>query len=170
MKSPRQQRVRAPAYSTALLLLLAAAPPAPAEGMPVSNSQKEAALDFLQALASNDPQAIALTLHPDDLKALRLRILTLLHEEAKKGDSVVRVRLFGAGRQLDEIEHLTDTGFYAALADHLYLPARDFDSLEGLAAVPEHDGRVEVVVRGRQPSERGKVRVVELVALKPYGR
>jgi len=166
---PRQQRPRAPAYVTALLLL-AGAPPAPAEGIPVSNSQKEAALDFLRALADNDPQEIALTLHPDDLKALRLRILTLLHQEAKKGDSTVRVRLFGAGRQLDEIEHLTDTGFYAALADHLYLPGRDFDSLEGLAALPEPDGRVEVVVRGRQPSERGKVRVVELVALKPYGR
>src|SRR5579862_8418195 len=55
-------------------------------GIAVSNTQKAAALDYLQALAGNDPQAIALTLHPDDLKALRLRILTLLHQEAKKGE------------------------------------------------------------------------------------
>ena len=169
MSFARKPWPRATAYVTALLLL-AAVPPLAAQGIAVSNSQKEAALDYLQALASNDPQAIALTLHPDDLKALRLRILALLHQEAKKGESTVRVRLFGAGRQLDEIEHLTDTGFYAALADHLYLPGREFESLEGLAAVSDRDGRIEVLVRGKQPSERGKVRVVELVALKPFGK
>src|SRR2546430_5827970 len=69
-------------------------------------------------------------MHPDDLRALRLRILTLLHEEAKRGDSTVRNRLFGPARPLDEIEHLTDTGFYASLADRLYLPGREYRSEE----------------------------------------
>ena len=129
-----------------------------------------AALEFLQAVASGDAQAVAFSIHPDDLRALRLRILTLLHNEAKRGDSTVRDRLFGPGRQLDEIEHLTDTGLYATLSDRLFLPGRDFQDADGIAAIPEKDGKVQVLVRGRQPRERGKVQVLELVTLKSYGR
>jgi hypothetical protein len=133
-------------------------------------SQKNAALEFLQAVASGDPEAVAYAIHPDDLRALRLRILTLLHNEAQRGDSTVRNRLFGPARPLDEIEHLTDTGFYASLADRLYLPGREFDGGEGIASVAERDGKVEVVIRGRQPRDRGKVQVVNVVTLKPFGK
>ena len=136
----------------------------------VSMSQKSAALEFLQAVASGDPEAVAAAIHPDDLRALRLRILTLLHKEAKRGDGTVRNRLFGSARQLDEIEHLTDTGFYASLADRLYLPGREFDGGEGIASIAEADGKVEVVIRGRQPRDRGKVQVVSVVTLKPFGK
>src|SRR2546429_268443 len=66
----------------------------------VSMSQKNAALEFLQAVASGDPEAVAFAIHPDDLRALRLRILTLLHDEAKRGDSTVRNRLVGPARPL----------------------------------------------------------------------
>ncbi len=136
----------------------------------VTMSQKNAALEFLQALASGDPEAVAFAIHPDDLRALRLRILTLLHNEAQRGDSTVRNRLFGPARPLDEIEHLTDTGFYASLADRLYLPGREFDGGEGIASIAEKDGKVEVVIRGRQPRDRGKVQVVNVVTLKPFGK
>jgi hypothetical protein len=136
----------------------------------VSTSQKNAALEFLQAVASGDPEAVAFAIHPDDLRALRLRILTLLHNEAQRGDSTVRNRLFGPARPLDEIEHLTDTGFYASLADRLYLPGREFDGGEGIASIAEKDGKVEVVIRGRQPRDRGKVQVVNVVTLKPFGK
>jgi len=136
----------------------------------VSMSQKNAALEFLQAVASGDPEAVAFAIHPDDLRALRLRILTLLHEEAKRGDSTVRNRLFGPARPLDEIEHLTDTGFYATLADRLYLPGREYDGGEGIASIADKDGKVEVLIRGRQPRDRGKVQVVNVVTLKPFGK
>jgi hypothetical protein len=136
----------------------------------VTLSQKNAALEFLRAVASGDPEAVALALHPDDLRALRLRLLKLLHAEAQRGDSTVRDRLFGPAKPLDEIEHLTDTGFYATLADRLYLAGRDYDSAEGIAAIPDKDGKVEVVMRGRQPRDRGKVQVINVVTLKPYGK
>src|SRR2546430_2394087 len=136
----------------------------------VSMSQKNAALEFLQAVASGDPEAVAFAIHPDDLRALRLRILTLLHDEAKRGDSTVRNRLFGPARPLDEIEHLTDTGFYATLADRLYLPGREYDGGEGIASIADRDGKVEVLIRGRQPRDRGKVQVVNVVTLKPFGK
>src|SRR5262249_45437160 len=97
--------------------------------------QRDAALEFLQAIASGDPQLIAQTIHPDDLHALRLRLLNLLQEEAKKNDHTLRDRMFGAAKGLDELEHLTDIGFYATLSDRLYLPGREFASAEGLAAV-----------------------------------
>lgn len=136
----------------------------------VTFSQQSAALEYLQALASGDPQEVALTIHPDDLRALRMRILNLLRNEAKHNDSTIRDRLFGPAKPLDELEHLTDTGFYATLADRLYLPGRDFDRVEGVAGVPDKDGKVDVLVRGHQPRERGKVLVLSLVTLKPYGK
>ena len=136
----------------------------------VSYSQRSATLEFLQALASGDPEAVALTIHPDDLRALRLRILNLLRNEAKRNDSTVRNRLFGPGKQLEELEHLTDTGFYATLSDRLYLPGREFDGADGIAAIPDKDGKVDVLVRGHQPRDRGKVQVISVVTLKPYGK
>ena len=136
----------------------------------VTRGQKAAALEYLAAAASGDPQQIALAIHPDDLLALRTRILGLLREEAKRDDSTIRSRLFGQAMPLAEIERFTNTGFYAVLSDKLYLSGRDYAEVEGLAAIPDKDDTVEVVVRGRQPRDRGKVQVVNIVTIKPYGK
>jgi hypothetical protein len=152
---------------TALFTITVGAAPATDK---VSSGQRTAALEFLSAVASGDPQAVAFAIHPDDLRALRLRILALLHEEAKRGDSTTRSRLFGPGMPLDEIELLTDTGFYATLAYKLYLPGREYTGVEGLAAIPDKDNRVQVVVRAKQPTEHGKVQIVNVVTVKPYGK
>jgi hypothetical protein len=135
----------------------------------VSGGQKTAALEFLDAVASGDPQAVATAILPDDLHALRLRILTLLHEEAKRGDSTIRTRLFGQAKPLEELEHLTDTAFYATLADRLSLSSREYSDAEGIAAIPDKGGEVEVLLRGKQPRDRGRGEVVNVVTLKPYG-
>ncbi len=156
----------------AMLLWLMSLSPARAEapiGKP-SGPQKMAALAFLSAVASGDPQAVALTIHPDDLQALRLRILGVLREEAKRGESTVRSRLFGPGMPLQELERLTNTGFYATLAYKLRLSGREFTDVEGLAAIPDKADQVQVVVRARQPKDHGAVRVVNVVAVKPYGK
>ena len=136
----------------------------------VSGGQKAAALEFLDAVASGDPQQVAFAIHPDDLRALRLRILTLLQDEAKRGDSTIRARLFGQAKPLEEIERLTDTAFYATLSDRLSLASREYSDAEGIAAIPEKDGRVEVLIRGKQPRDRGKVQVVNVVTVKPWGK
>jgi hypothetical protein len=151
------------------LLLVSAAAASPVAEK-VSSGQRAAALEFLSAVASGDPQAVALAIHPDDLQALRLRILGLLHEEAKRGDSTIRSRLFGPGMPLDEIERLTNTGFYATLAYKLYVAGREYSEVEGLAAIPDKGDRVQVVVLGRQPRDHGKVQVVNVVTLRPYGK
>jgi hypothetical protein len=158
----------------ASVLLLVALVWIPAFGAPVaekvSSAQRTAVLEFLSAVASGDPQAVALSIHPDELQALRLRVLTLLRDEAKRGDSTVRSRLFGQGMPLDDIEHLTNTGFYATLAYKFYLTGREYVALDGLAAIPDTGDRVQVVVRGRQPRDHGKVQVVNVVTLRPYGK
>lgn len=141
---------------------------APAEK--VSAAQRTAALQFLSAVAGGDPQAVALTIHPDDLQALRLRIVALLRDEASRGDGTIRTRLFGQGMPLDEIERLTNTGFYATLAYRLHLTGREYSSVEGLAAVHDRGDHVQVVLRGRQPKGHGKVEVVNVVTLRPYGK
>jgi hypothetical protein len=153
--------VWAPALQAARVL---GAPPA------VSTGQRTAALEFLSAVASGDPQALAQSIHPDDLRALRLRILGLLREEAGRGDGTLRSRLFGPGMPLDDIERLTDTGFYATLGYRLHLTGREYSSVEGLAAIPDKGNNVEVVVRGRQPKDHGKVEVVNVVTLRPFGK
>jgi hypothetical protein len=161
-------------YFGASVLLLAASLLLPATGAPVAekvtNGQRTAVLEFLSAVASGDPQAVAFTIHPDDLQALRLRILTLLREEAKRGDGTIRSRLFGQGMPLEEIERLTNTGFYATLAYKLYLSGREYTEVDGLAAIADQGDQVHVVVRGRQPRDHGKVRVVNVVTLRPYGK
>jgi hypothetical protein len=161
-------------HSGAAVLLLATLFCVPVCGAPVaekvSSGQRTAALEFLSAVASGDPQAVAFTIHPDDLQALRLRILTLLRDEAKRGDSTIRSRLFGQGMPLDDIEHLTNTGFYATLAHELYLTGREYTEVEGLAAIPDKGDQVQVVVRGRQPRDYGKVQVVNVVTLRPHGK
>src|SRR3984893_15074655 len=55
----------------------------------VSGSQTDAAPQFLQPGRIEDPEAGAVSMHPDDLRALRLRILPLLRTEAKRADSTV---------------------------------------------------------------------------------
>jgi hypothetical protein len=158
----------------ASVLLLAAFLLVPATGAPVAekvtSGQRTAVLEFLSAVASGDPQAVAFTLHPDDLQALRLRMLTLLRDEAKRGDSTIRSRLFGPGMPLEEIERLTNTGFYAALSYKFYLTGREYTEVEGLAAIADKGDNVHIVVRGRQPREHGKVRVVNVVTVRPYGK
>jgi len=136
----------------------------------VSGGQRRAALEFLAAVASGDPQAVAFAIHPDDLQALRARILTLLRDEAQRGDGTIRARLFGQGMPLEDIERLTNTGFYATLAYKLYLAGREYSEVEGLAAIPDKGDHVEVVVRGRQPKDHGKVQVVSVVTVRPYGK
>jgi hypothetical protein len=161
-------------HSGASVLLLATLLWLPASGAPVaekvSTGQRTAALEFLSAVASGDPQAVAFAIHPDDLQALRVRILALLRDEAKRGDSTIRSRLFGQGMPLDDIERLTNTGFYATLAYKLYLTGREYTEVEGLAAIPDKGVQVQVVVRGRQPRDHGKVQVVNVVTLRPYGK
>src|SRR5882762_6886165 len=158
----------------ASVLLLAAVLLMPARGAPVAekvtSGQRTAVLEFLSAVASGDPQAVAFALHPDELQALRLRILALLRDEAKRGDGTVRSRLFGQGMPLDEIERLTNTGFYATLAYRFYLTGREYTAVEGLAAIADKGDHVHIVVRGRQPRDHGKVQVVSVVTVRPYGK
>jgi hypothetical protein len=162
----------APVWVLATLVCASAFQTAPAFGAPpaVSSGQRTAALEFLSAVASGDPQAVAQSIHPDDLRALRLRILGLLRDEAGRGDGTLRSRLFGQGMPLDDIERLTDTGLYATLGYKLRLIGREYSSVEGLAAIPDKGDRVEVVVRGRQPKDHGKVEVVNVVTLRPFGK
>jgi hypothetical protein len=136
----------------------------------VSTAQRSAVQEFLSAVASGDPQAVAQAIHPDDLRALRLRVLGLLRDEAKRGDGTIRSRLFGQAMPLDDIERLTDTGFYATLAYKLRLSGREYSAVEGLAVVPDKGDRVQVIVRARQPRDHGKVQVVNLVTLRPFGK
>jgi hypothetical protein len=136
----------------------------------VSTGQRTAALEYLSAVASGDPRAVAFAIHPDDLQALRLRILALLRDEAKGGEGTIRARLFGPGMPLEDIERLTNTGFYATLAYKLSLTGRQYTEAEGLAAIPDTGDQVQVVIRGHQPQDHGKVQVVNVVTVRPYGK
>src|SRR5262245_20261974 len=152
-------------------LMLSSSPVFAAEGSQrVSVSQKRAVETFLNAVASGNPQAVAMTIHPDDIEGLRTRILTKLREEAKQNDSTLRVRLFGQGLPLAEIERLTAPNFYAALSRKLWLTARDYQDADYVGALPDRGGLVQVVLRGKQPEGRRDVEVVNVVTIKPWGK
>ena len=151
----------------AFVVFLSTAIAASAES--VSGSQERAALDLLAAIATGDTQAVAFAIHPSELDRLRIMIVQRLREEAARGESVIRIRLFGDATPIGDIERLTSVNLFRAIARRLTLRARPYDKLDGLTAV--RDGKfVHVVLKGRQPPDRGRVEVVELVTLVPYGK
>jgi hypothetical protein len=154
----------------ALCLLLAASLAMAAGAEKPNGAQKRAVEEWLDAVASGDPHAVAYAIHPTELENLRLRILGLLREEAGRGDGTIRARLFGPGRPLAEIERLTAIDFYAALGRKLYLFGREYKDADFLAAIPDKDGVVQVVVRGKQDKDHGKNEVINTVAIRPYGK
>ncbi|MEJ1964156.1 MAG: hypothetical protein WDO56_22470, partial [Gammaproteobacteria bacterium] len=137
-----------------------------------SSAQKRAAGEYLDAVASGSPQAVAFAIHPDELEALRTRVLAQLHEEAGRGDSTIRVRLFGRGKPLSELERMTSIDFYVALGPKLYLFGREYKDADWIAAIPDKNGTVQVLLRGEQEKERGQKRVdvINVVTLRPYGK
>jgi hypothetical protein len=135
-----------------------------------SGAQKRAAEEFLDAVASGSPQAVAYAIHPADLEALRTRILTQLREEAGRGDGTIRQRLFGPGRSLAELERLTPPDFYAAIGRKLYLFGREYKDASYIAALPDKDGVVQIVLKGKGDKEHAKVDVVNVVSVRPYGK
>jgi hypothetical protein len=135
-----------------------------------SGAQKQAASEYLDAVASGSPQAVAFAIHPADLDALRTRILTQLREEAARGESTMRGRLFGSGKPLPEIERMTAIDFYSALGRKLYLFGREYKDADWVAAIPDKNGVVQVVLRGKQDKEHGKIDVVNVVSIRPYGK
>lgn len=170
MKSTRFSRPwgRQAGYLCGLLFLCAASLATAVEK--VTGAQERAAAEFLAAVASGDPQNVAYAIHPDELNALRLRILGQMQEEAKHDDSTIRGRLFGVGMPLVELQRLTSVGFYSTLARRLQLGGRAYQSVDGLVAVPDKDGATLVMVRCKQPRERGSVSIVNVVSMKPYGK
>jgi hypothetical protein len=135
-----------------------------------SGAQKRAAEEFLDAVASGSPSAVAYAIHPADLQALRERILTQLRDEAGRGDGTIRGRLFGPGRQLADIERLTPPDFYAAIGRKLYLFGREYKNADYLAALPDKDGVVQIVLKGKGDKEHTKVEVINVVSIRPYGK
>lgn len=155
-----------------LLLGLAAAfvvPRADAEVESVSRSQRRAVEEFLGAVATGNPETVAYALHPAELEKLRARLLELMRSENTRGDFTIRSRLFGAATTLAELERLTAFDFYALLGKRLVLVGRSYADARYLGAIREGD-LVHVVLRGKPPEERGKVQVVELVTVMPYGK
>jgi hypothetical protein len=137
-----------------------------------SGAQKRAASEYLDAVASGSPQAVAYAIHPAELEELRTKVLTQLRDEAAKGDSTVRVRLFGRGKPLPEIERMTAIDFYVALGPKLYLFGREYKDADWIAAIPDKDDVVQVVLRGKPEKERGQptAEVVNVVSIRPYGK
>jgi len=155
------------ALLTVGLLLSLAAPLRAAET--VSSAQERAAAEYLAAVAAGDAQAVAFAIHPTELDRLRIMIVQKLRDEAARGESALRLRLFGDAMPLGEIERLTSVNLFRTLARRLSVRTRVYEKLDGLTAV--RDGNfVHVLLKGRQPRERGRVEVVELVTLLPYGR
>jgi hypothetical protein len=106
-----------------------------------NSAQHRAAEEMLAALAAGDAQAMALSIHPEELALLRQRLVDEMKLEAERNDSLLRSRLFGSGMPLTEIERLTPLNFFVTLAQRLRFGARTFDRVDWLAAVGARTGR-----------------------------
>jgi hypothetical protein len=135
-----------------------------------SGAQRKGAEEYLAALASGDPAAIAFTIHQSELEQLRKRLLDDMRTEADRNDSLIRTRLFGAGMPLTDIERLTPQNFFVTLAQRLRFSGREFESVDWLEAVKDSGGMVQMVGRLKPPKDRGTVRVPVLVSIVPWGK
>jgi hypothetical protein len=164
------RRAMIAAWAAAALALCAAVTTA-AQAQDVSAAQRRGAAEYLGALAGGSAQAVAFAIHPAELDKLRLTLLTQLREEAARGDGTVRARLFGQATPLAEVERWTTLVFFTNLARRLELPrSRIYDDLKGVATIRDAGELTHVVVRGRQPRDRGATQVIEIVSLLPYGK
>lgn len=152
-----------------VLLAFAALFAAPARADDVSAAQRRAALELLNAVASGDAQALADALHPDERDRVRAALLVKLRDEATRNDDTLRGRFFGTARPLADIERLTSADFCAVLLKRTFWRGRPFEDVKGLVAVRDGD-LVHVLVKGRQPKDRGKTEVLASVTLLPYGK
>jgi hypothetical protein len=145
---------------------------APPQNVAAENSgaQRKGAEEYLAALASGDPAAIAFTIHQSELEQLRKRLVDDMRTEADRGDSLIRTRLFGAGMPLTDIERLTPQNFFVTLAQRLRFSGREFESVDWLEAVKDSGGMVQMVGRLKPPKDRGTVRVPVLVSIVPWGK
>lgn len=160
-----------PSCIAALLCLLPGMGRAAAASDDVSAAQRRAAVEYLAALASGNPQAVGYAIHPAELDKLRLTLLGQLRDENARGDRTLRGRLFGAATPLADVERWTSLVFFTNLSRRLVLPGgRAYEDVKGIAAVRETGDLVHVVVRGKQPRDRGATPVVEVVSLLPYGK
>jgi hypothetical protein len=133
-------------------------------------AQRRAAEEFLAALASGDTQAIARTIHEDELAQVRRRLVDEMKLEADRNESAVRVRLFGAGMLLSEIERMTPQNFFIALSSRLRIRGRPFARVDWLDAVGDSGGMVQMVGRLIPRTDEGNVRVPVLVSIVPWGK
>jgi hypothetical protein len=153
----------------ALFALLEASTAAAQSVADVNRAQARGAEEYLAVLAGGSPQAIALAYHPAELDGLRARVLARLRADAARNDSTTRVRLFGAGMSLAELERMTGASLYGELAKRLVQRGRAFQDVKWLASVPEGEA-VHVIGRGKPPKDKGQVLVVTTVTLLPYGK
>lgn len=157
--------------SMTLVLGLGPAGQALAQTQDVSAAQRRGAAEYLAALAGGSAQAVGFAIHPSELDKLRLTLLTQLRQEAARGDGTVRARLFGQATPLADVERWTTMVFFTNLARRLELPrGRSYDDLKSIAAIRDSGELTHIVVRGRQPRDRGATQVVEIVSLLPYGK
>jgi hypothetical protein len=136
----------------------------------VTRPQRRAVEEYLGAVATGDPGAVAFAYHPDELERLRARLLELMRTEEKKGDNTARKRLFGPAMRLADLERMTAPNFYAALGRRLALSGRRYQECRWLGAIKDQGDAVQVIARCKQPEGRGKTQVVQTVAIIPYGK
>lgn len=154
---------------TFVLLLCVCALGAPV-AQAAGNAQQRAAEEYLQAVARQDAQAMALSILEDELAQLRTRLLDEMRLEADRGGSLVRSRLFGEGMPLADIERLTPHSFFVALSQRLRFGGREFRKVDWLEAVKDRGGMVQMVGRLVPPDELGEVRVPVVVSIVPWGK
>jgi len=132
--------------------------------------QQRAAEDYLRAVASGDASAMAQTILTDELVQLRTRLLNEMRLEADRGESLTRVRLFGDGMPLADLERMTPQAFFVTLSQRLRFGGREFRKVDWLESVNDKGGMVQMVGRLIPPDEFGDVRVPVVVSIVPWGK
>lgn len=112
-----------------------------------AGAEERVARDYLDAVARGNAEALLDFYHPDEMTALRARVMKVIEAEAMDGGNTVRGRIFGVVATPADARRLTPANLFVQLSARVGLPVERLDRVEVLGTVAENAQTSHVIVR-----------------------
>jgi hypothetical protein len=150
---------------TALLMALSVtAAPAVA-----ATAEERLAQDYLEAASRGDAARLLDFYHPDEIAALRARVLKALEAEATAGGDTVRTRAFGIATTMETVRRTTPVNLFVQLSARVS-PAERTGKAVALGTVVENPQTSHVLARLMPPPGLQTRPSLAVVTLLRYGK
>jgi hypothetical protein len=151
------------------LVILAALQLAAAGAARAATAEERLAQNYLEATIRGGPEAALDFYHPDEVTALRLRVLEVLEKEAAAGGDAIRGRAFGMVTSLEDVRRLIPSSLFTRVAAATGWPSGQVEKVEALGTVAGKEQQY-VLLRVTPPAQAGRRAHLQVVTLLRHGR